>query len=149
MMTPAKQCVPSRHTSKAMHQNRALFSTLINKIQTHLQRIQQILALHISNRNPHPHQLQILPRIFHQVHHLPAAGGRRGIAGAAVGVDRLYLLGGDCEALLVLREEGNGGGAENREDMSDGGAAVFENFHCVGDVADEEILPNKVRHDRR
>ncbi|MFS7904356.1 hypothetical protein Hanom_Chr01g00035081 [Helianthus anomalus] len=62
--------LPSGYTRKAMHQNRTRFPTFINKIQTNFQRIQQILALHISQRHSHSHELQIMPCILQHIKNL-------------------------------------------------------------------------------
>ena len=122
-----KQIIPSRHAGEAMHQNRPLFSTPINEVKTNIQIIQQVLTLHISKRHRHPHQLQILPRVFQRVQNLL---GRQGTLGPssirtwttitittsirATNINLLDFLSGDNETATPFGEKGYRNGAEDR-----------------------------------
>lgn len=63
------------------------------------------------------------------------------------------LLDRDGEGRTPFGEEGDGSGAENGEDVGDvvgdGGGGGLENFGGVDDIADEEVLPDEVRHRNR
>jgi len=54
----------------------------------------------------------------------------------------------DGEAGTPFREEGDGGGAEDGENVRDAvNGVVLKNLRGIADVADREVLSDRVRHE--
>lgn len=131
-----------------MHQNRTPFlPALIDEIQADVQIVQKVLVLRIPKRRRHPHQLQLRPGELERVEEallLAVAGAR----GASAGKHLPDLLRLDGDGGSPLGEEGDGGGAEEREQVRDFGAPALEHLSRIVDVADVETVADTERHDR-
>lgn len=125
-----------------MHKNSPFLPPLINEIHANIQIIHQILVLGIPQRHRHPLQLEVDSRPLQRVEQRL----RRQRALAAIidlaGVDLPDPLGGDVEPGLPVAEEGDGGRAEEGEDVGDAGGVRRrgQGLGGVGDVTEEEAL---------
>lgn len=104
-----------------MHQHTALLPPLVNEIKAGLEVIQQVLLLGVPERHGHPRHPQPLPGLLHDPHQ-PPGGHRRGRRAVLPGDHAADLLGGDGEARAAVGDEGDGGGADDGEDVGDVGA---------------------------
>lgn len=144
---------PSRNSGEAVNQNLPTFlPTPINKIDTNLEIIKQVLALSIPKRNRHAHKLEVVTGVLKRVEELLRGESSFPAGGVDISdVEFTDLLDGDGEAGAPFGEEGDGGGAEDGEDVGDVvvvDGAGLENLRRVADVSDEEILTDEVRHHR-
>lgn len=130
-----------------MNENGTFLPTAINEIDADFQVIEQVIFLGVSERHGHAHELEVAAGVLERVEELLRRERRFG--GGVRRVDFGDLLGGDGESGFPFGEEGDGGGAEDGEDVChalDG--AVFENLRRVADVPDRKVLADRVRHHR-
>lgn len=130
----------------AMHQHIALLPALIDEIKARLEVVEQVLLLRIPQRHGHPRHPQPDPGALHHPHQPP--GGHRGDRRRALlaGDHAADLLGGDGEARAAVGDEGDGGGADDGEDVGEVRGVRGEGSDGVVDVAEEEAAADKVRH---
>ena len=122
--------------------------SLIDEMKARLEVVEQVLRLRVPQRHGHPRDPQPVPSALHHPHQRP--GGHRSCRWRALlaGDDTADLLRRDCEARAAVGDEGDGGGADDREDVGKGrgGGGLREGGDGVFDVAEVEPLANEVRH---
>ena len=140
--------LPPGYPGEAMNEDVPNFPTLIDEIKARLEVVEQVLRLRVPQRHGHPRDPQAVPSALHHPHQRP--GGHCSCRWCALlaGDDSVDLLRWDCEARAAVGDEGDGGGADDREDVGKGrgGGGLREGGDGVFDIAEVEPLANEVRH---